>query len=144
MGEFYIRGALLLVGGIIALSGLILAKRPDAKEMLSKITPYQGFIGVGLLGYGVLDLVRNLSHLGAVAKMPPLIMLGLYGWFFGSIVLGFILGMPQIAAWIPGESSAEQKVVSIQKKLLPFQTIFGAIGAVAGILLILTGAGILT
>ena len=60
-----------------------------------------------------------------------------------AIVLGFILGMPQIAAWIPGDSDVETKVVNVQKKLLPFQTIFGAIGVVAGLLLILTGAGIL-
>ena len=135
---------LILLGGAIAASGLIIAKAANAKDLLAKITPYQGFIGVALLAFGVFDLVTNLDLVKVVFKFtPPLPCIALIGWFFGSIVLGFILGIPQIAAWIPGESNAEQKVVNIQKKLLPFQTIFGIIGLVTGVLLLLIQVGVI-
>jgi len=135
---------LILLGGIIAASGIILAKKPDAKDLLNKITPYQGFIGVALLGFGVYDIITSIDLFKAVLHFKPMLLsLTLLGWFFGSIILGFILGMPQIAKWIPGESDAEQKVVNIQKKLVPFQGIFGIIGLVDGVLLLLFQLSIL-
>ncbi|MCE9573357.1 MAG: hypothetical protein K8W52_09385 [Deltaproteobacteria bacterium] len=135
---------LILLGGAIAASGLIIAKAANAKDLLAKITPYQGFIGVALLGFGVFDLLTHISEFTAIFKFQlPLWSITLLGWFVGSIVLGFILGIPQIAAWIPGESNAEQKVVNIQKKLMPFQAIFGIIGLVTGVLLLLFQLGIL-
>jgi hypothetical protein len=54
-----------------------------------------------------------------------------------AIVLGFLLGMPQIAKWIPGESSAEQKALEMQRKLGVYSTIVGVLGVVFGILLLL-------
>jgi hypothetical protein len=129
---------LILLGGIIAASGLIVSKAANAKDLIAKITPFQGFIGVALLGYGVFDLITNLDLLKFAFKLTPLLpSLALLGWFFGSIVLGFLLGMPQIAAWIPGESGAENKAVELSKKLVPFQTIFGLIGLGTGVLLLL-------
>jgi hypothetical protein len=135
---------LILAGGIIAASGLIISKAANAKELIAKITPFQGFIGVGLLGFGVFDLLTNISYFKDILGFhAPLISVALLGWFFGSIILGFILGMPQIAAWIPGEGNVETKVVNIQKKLLPFQTIFGIVGLVTGVLLLLIQFGVL-
>ena len=128
---------LILAGGIIAASGLIISKAANAKDLIAKITPFQGFIGVALLALGVLDVIRSIDVIKHITMLPMLMMLALLGWFIGSIVLGLILGIPQIAAWIPGESNAEQKVVELQKKLLPFQTLFGIIGLADGVLLLL-------
>jgi hypothetical protein len=134
----WIRIALILLGGVIAASGLIISKAANAKDLIAKITPFQGFIGVALLGWGVFDLITNLDLVKFAFKLNPLLLcLALLGWFFGSIILGFILGMPQIAAWIPGESGAEQKGVALAKKLVPYQTIFGLIGLGTGVLLLL-------
>ncbi len=136
---------LILLGGIIAASGLIISKAANAKELIAKITPYQGFIGVALLGYGLFDLITNLDLLKFAFHFKPMLpSLALLGWFFGSIVLGLILGIPQIAAWVPGESGAENKAVALQQKLVPFQTIFGIVGLVTGVLLLLYQLKILT
>jgi len=135
---------LILLGGIISASGLIISKAANAKDLIAKITPYQGFIGVALLGYGVFDLVTNLDLLKFAFHMTPLLLcLALLGWFFGSIVLGLILGIPQIAAWVPGEGGAEKTAMKVQQKLVPFQTLFGLIGLADGVLLLLFQLGIL-
>ncbi len=132
----YPRIILILLGGILAASGLIIAKKPDAKELINKIAPYQGLIGVALLAYGVFDLVTNLDLLKFALHFKPLLpMVALIGWFFGSIVLGIILGTPVIGKYAGGGN--EEKVMNVQKKLLPFQTLFGLIGLADGVLLLL-------
>jgi hypothetical protein len=138
----YPRIILILLGGVLAASGLILAKKPDAKELLNKIVPYQGLIGVALLAYGLFDLITNLDLFKLVLHFkPPLFCLTLLGWFIGSIILGIILGTPVIGKYAGGGN--EEKVMNVQKKLLPFQTIFGVIGIVVGVLMLLYQLNIL-
>jgi hypothetical protein len=140
----WVRIILILLAGVIAASGLIVAKAANAKDLIAKITPFQGLIGVALLGFGLYDLLTNLDVFKAVLHFKPLLFsLTLLAWFVGSIILGFILGVPQIAAWIPGESNAETKLVDLQKKMLPLQTIFGIVGLVDGVLLLLYQLNIL-
>ena len=40
---------LLLAGGLLGAANLIVAKKPNAKELIDKLTPYQGWIGVALV-----------------------------------------------------------------------------------------------
>ena len=130
------RTILILLGGIIAASGLILSKKPDAKELLNKITPYQGIIGVALLGFGLFDLITNLDIFKVVLHFkPPMYCLMLLGWFVDSILLGIILGMPLVAKYAGGGN--EEKLLNVQKKLVPLQTIFGLIGIAVGVMLLL-------
>ena len=138
----YPRIILILLAGILAASGLIIAKKPDAKELINKIAPYQGLIGVALLAYGVFDLVTNLDLFKMVLHFKPLLFsLTLLGWFVGSIILGIILGTPVIGKYAGGGN--EEKVMNVQKKLLPFQTLFGLIGLADGVLLLLYQLNIL-
>ncbi len=39
---------ILLAGGLLGAANLIVAKKPNAKELIDKLTPYQGWIGVVL------------------------------------------------------------------------------------------------
>jgi hypothetical protein len=141
MGVFYIRGILILLGGILAASSLILSKSPNAKDMIAKIVPYQGLIGVGLLGYGVYDLITSLSVLSNFFKFkPPMFCLMMLGWYFGSIILGLILGTPLIAKYAGGGN--EEKLVNLQKKLTAFQVIFGVVGIAVGVMFLLFALGV--
>lgn len=125
----------LLVAAVIALSAIIIAKQPKAKELIDKLTPLQGFIGVGLLVLGVLDFIKLIPDLDMVGRMPYLLSISIYAAIACEVLLGFALGMPQIAKWIPGDSPAEQKALEMQQKILPFQAILGAVAAVSAILL---------
>ena len=134
---------LLIAGGLLGASGLIIAKKPDAKELLNKLVPYQAGIGVGLLALGLLTLLRWLGHMMDFFKIAPLFSAALYGSCFVAMALGFFFGMPLIAKWIPGDSPAEEKAEAMAKKLAPFQTILGIAGIVCGLLLVLYRMNIL-
>lgn len=125
---------LMLAGGILGISGLIVAKKPDAKAMIEKLVPFQAFIGVGLLVMGIWSMLQigpiTMFRLISIVPLPALVIIcGSYG----SILLGFLFGMPQIAKWIPGESNAETKAMELSKKLAPFQLILGAVVLFAGV-----------
>jgi hypothetical protein len=135
---------LMIAGGILGVSGLIVAKKPDAKALIDKLVPFQAFIGVGLLALGIWALL-SFGPIDTFRILPHLPVLGIFAitasW--GAILLGFLFGMPQIAKWIPGESAAETKATELSKKLAPFQLILGAVVGVGGILGLLLALGIL-
>lgn len=129
-----INALVLVLGGILAISGLIVAKKPDAKQMIDKLVPYQAMIGVALLVLGILNLLRWLgNHLMTF----PLFGLTILGMTVSSILLGFLFGMPQIAKWMPGEGAAEQKGMALSKKLAPYQVVLGIVGLVSALLMLL-------
>ena len=133
-----INALVLIVGGILAVSGLIVAKKPDAKELIDKLVPYQAIIGIALLALGIVNLVRWLgNHVFTLLRVAPLFGLTVLAMIFASILLGFMFGMPQIAKWLPGEGGAEQKGMELSKKLAPYQVIIGIIGLVAALLMLL-------
>ena len=132
---------LLILAGIMAISGLIVAKKPNAKELLDKLVPYQAFIGIALLAIGLYHFIRSLRFLGAmVSTFPGIVWLAV---IVCSILLGFMFGMPQIAKWMPGEGGAEQKGMELAKKLAPYQVVLGLVGIGAGLLALLYRWGIL-
>lgn len=130
-----INAIVLIAGGILAVSALIVAKKPDAKELIDKLVPYQAFIGVALLALGLLNLLRSLSHLIELLKsFPGIVELAV---IVTSILLGFMFGMAQIAKWMPSQGAAEQKGMELTQKLAPYQVIIGLVGLGAALISIL-------
>ena len=133
MGGMFLIGALaVIIGSLIALSSFIIARKPDAKALFEKVTPYQGFLGVGLLAWGVIDLLRTIGDWSAMLDVKFLLGLGIIGYVCSEVLLGFLLGFGLIAQWIPGESEAEKKGIEIQKKLLVYSLPIGVIGLASG------------
>lgn len=140
----YILPLLILLGGVLAISSLIIAKKPEAKQILDKITPYQALIGVVLLIWGIINLLRALPDLGTFLKAFPLFTICALAMIICSILLGFLFGMPQIAKWAPGESGAETKAMQLSQRLAPYQVLLGIIGIATALLFILIRAGIMS
>lgn len=138
----YLLPLLLIAGGILAVSSLIVAKKPDAKAMIDRLVPYQAFIGVGLLGLGLWNLIRAFEIFKFVSLIPVLVIVTL-AMIVSAVLLGFMFGMPQIAKWMPGEGAAEQKGMELSTKLAPFQVLFGLIGIASSLLFLLFRSGIL-
>lgn len=134
---------LLIVGGILAISNLIVSKKPSAKELIDKIVPYQAGIGIALLVFGVYNLLRSLSSIFTVIKMVPLLGISVLAMIICSVLLGFMFGMPQIAKWMPGNAKAEQKGMELSAKLAPFQLIIGLVGIGSTLIFLLYRFGIL-
>jgi hypothetical protein len=134
---------LLIVGGILALSGFIVAKQPNAKDLIDRLIPYQATIGVALLALGVLDLLGTLGALSTWIRLSTFFMLSRLCVIAGSILLGFLFGMPQISKWMPGAGAAEHKAIELRKKLAPYQVIIGAVGLGASLVYLMYRFGIL-
>jgi hypothetical protein len=132
---------LLILAGILAISGLIIAKKPDARELIDKLVPFQALIGIVLLALGLLNLIRALPHLATL--FTTFVGIVAFAVIATSILLGFMFGMPQIAKWIPGESAAEQKGRELTQKLAPYQVIIGFVGIGSAVLWLLYRFGIL-
>ena len=129
---------LLFLGGLLALSHLIVSKRPDAKKLLDQLVPYQALIGVALLAVGLVLMFRaGPINMWRMVKHDALAGVTLIGGVYAGILLGFFFGMPQIAAWIPGESSAEAKAVDLSRKLAPYTMMVGAVALGAAVLMLL-------
>lgn len=135
----YLIGALaVIVGSLVALSSFIIAKKPEAKKLFEKIAPYQGFLGVALLGYGAWQLIANIGDIGDWFKLNKLYAIGWLCYMVSAILLGFCLGFGLIANWIPGEGGAEKKGLEIQKKLLGFSLPIGIVGLFGGFVTLYT------
>jgi hypothetical protein len=133
-----INALVLIAGGILAVSSLIVAKKPDAQKLIDKLLPYQAIIGVALLVLGIVNLIRALgSHLLDILRIVPLFGLTYLAMCVTSLLLGLLFGMPQIAKWLPGEGPAERKGMELSRKLAPYQTLIGIVGLVAALLMIL-------
>ena len=129
----------LIVAGILAASAFIISKAPNAKQLIDKIAPIQGFLGVGLLVVGIIDLIRLIPKIDEVNRAAETYMiwvLGIYAGVASAVLLGFFLGMPLIAKWIPGESPVEQRAMEMQKKVGAYQTLLGFVGIGAAVVLL--------
>jgi hypothetical protein len=137
----YIDPLLLILGGILAVSGLIVAKKPDAKALIDKLMPFQAIISVLLLIFGVWDLIQALRvHLFSMFGVAPVLAIVMVAYIVSSILLGLMFGMPMVAKLSP---SGAAKGAEMGKKMAPYQTLIGIVGIISGLLAILFVAGIL-
>jgi hypothetical protein len=125
----------LVVLGALGAPGLILSKRPDAKQMLDKLTPFQGWIGVAAALTGAYWLIFSsllgLSLLGAgLAGMlmwititaEAVVMLG----------LGLLLGVGTMKTFIKNPQAVEKLDQTIAK-LQPKQGLLGLLSIIMGV-----------
>jgi len=132
-----IYGILLIILGILAVPSLILSKKPNAKELLDKITPFQGIIGVIFCLWGVWNTIW------AVIGLVGYISGGLWSIVFGltilacsivQAVLGFLLGYSLIAKYaLSKNEAAKEKGEQLLAKLAPMQGKFGIAAIILGV-----------
>ncbi|WCM41256.1 hypothetical protein MG290_09830 [Flavobacterium sp. CBA20B-1] len=120
-----------LLGGIIAASPVIIAKKPNAKELIDKITPYQGWIGVLLAVLGLIGIIQMILHLSAFSLV----------WLIGlassvvQFVVGFLLGYGLISQYLLNKNeTAKQKGQQLRLKLMKYQIPTGFILIVLAVL----------
>jgi hypothetical protein len=132
-----VNALLLILGGIVALSGIIVMKRPDLKPQLDKLAPFQALIGVGLIALGLINFLRSLGWLTETFKVNQIFAAAVWIMLLDSVLLGALLGWPLIASWIPDHSPAKPKVQQITQNLAPFQVLLGIVGIAAAVVYLL-------
>ena len=129
-------GLITIAGGILAASSLIVARKPNAKDLIDKLTPYQGWIGIVMFFWGVwgvLDCVRFLGVLSA----RPLFWLFWLACGVADLVVGFLLGFGLITKYALGKSpSALARGQRIRARLAGYQGTFGLLAIAMGALYI--------
>ncbi|HBK70144.1 MAG TPA: hypothetical protein DDZ39_00550 [Flavobacteriaceae bacterium] len=126
-----IYGITLILLSLIAVPSLLLSKKPNAKELLNKVTPYQGWIGVVFAIWGVWGIISAVLNIGWLTTAPI--------WWVtllvGSIVqatLGFMLGYSLIVGFLAKNEEAKEKAALIKAKIAPRQGQLGILGLIVG------------
>jgi hypothetical protein len=125
-----IYGLSLIVLGVLSASGLIIQKRPNARESIEKLAKYQGYFGVIGAIWGAWVIVRTVLDLRLLA-MP--FVLWLTQAAIGVVLLGngFLLGYGLAMTWVKDEA-AKARAAEAYQKLLPYQTKLGIAAIILG------------
>lgn len=131
----YLSGIWLTVLGIMAAPNLIIAKKPEAKEILDKLVPYQGWFGAVSAIYGIIDIIRFLGRL----RWFDIIPIGMLTFIVSAVVtlaLGLLLGIGVIKSFVSSED-AKAKMDQLIAKLAPKQGTLGLLGIIIGLWIII-------
>lgn len=127
-----LNGIFLILLSIIAVPSLVLSKKPNAKELLEKIEPYQGWIGLVFCILGVWGIIHSIINLDMLTAAPI--------WWItlaaGSLVqttLGFMLGSGLMNKLFMGKNpEAQKKAAELRSKIAPKQGKLGILGLAVG------------
>lgn len=117
----------ILVGALGA-AGFIVSKRPDAKDALAKLAPYQGIMGtVGAL-FGIWGIV------GGVGALSASVVFGALGIASGVCMFGtgFLLGFPWFMSFNKSPEAAA-KAEQLRGKMVVYQVPMGLVCVVLGL-----------
>lgn len=122
---FWLTIVTMIVAGALAASSLIIAKRPDAKQMMDKLAPIEGIVGIVALVLGLWNLIDTIGALSVVFSS----VIGIIA-FIGTLALigvGFLLSLSILGKFM-GQAGA-----NIGAKLMPFKVLMGVISIIIGI-----------
>ncbi|MGC1516168.1 MAG: hypothetical protein WA810_11390 [Maribacter sp.] len=127
-----IYGITLILLSIIAVPSLVLAKKPNAKELLEKIEPYQGWIGLVFCLWGIWGIITAILNLGWLTS-APIWWATLVAGSVVEAVLGFMLGFGLINTLFLGKNpKAKDKAAELREKIAPKQGKLGVLGIFVG------------
>jgi len=125
----------LFVLGVVCASNLIIAKKPNAKDLIAKVAPYQGWIGAISAVWGIWWLINWILNLQVMMHWP---VLGIT-WLANSLLLfglGLLCGIGVLKMFIKAPTAVE-KLDQTVAKLAPFQGMLGLAGIAVAIWTIL-------
>ena len=128
-------GLWLVLLGVLAAPNLIIARKPETGEIIAKIAPYQGWIGVCSAVRGVWTLIDCVAAAGLLGARPLLWIL----WLAESLLLlclGLLLGVGIFKSFIKSPS-ANTRLDQLIAKLAPYQGKMGLAAIGLGILWII-------
>ena len=121
----------LVVLGLLGAYSLIVARKPDAKELLDKIVPIQGWLGVISLIWGLWLLIWGILNLG-VLSAHFIWLITHFAMAVCLAVLGLLLGIGIIRGFVKNPES-RAKLEGTVLALSPWQGTLGIISIVLGI-----------
>lgn len=132
-----INGIWLFVLGVLGASSLIIAKKPDAAELIAKLSPFQGWIGAVSALWGVWGLISAVLSLSWLAHFPIYWITWLV-YALLELSLGLLLGVGVLKTFIKNEQANEKMDMTI-KKLAPWQGTLGIVAICVGVWFVIAG-----
>jgi len=126
-----ISGLWLTVLGILGAANLIIARKPDAQELIAKISPYQGWIGAISALWGVWGIISAVLTLGWLSVWP-ILWITLLAASVIQVALGLLLGIGVLKTFIK-QPDAIARMDEMAAKLAPKQGTLGLISIGLGI-----------
>lgn len=132
-----VNGIWLALLGALAVPSLILARRPDAKKVLGKLAPYQGWMGAVSAIWGVWGIISSILNLGWLTSYPIY-----WATFLADSILltglGLILGVGVLKTFIKGPA-AQAKLDHALSRVAPHQGRLGIAGIGVGVWMVVAG-----
>ncbi len=135
MGLIY--GIWLAVLGVLGASSLIIAKKPDAKELIAKLAPFQGWIGAISALSGAWGIISSVLHLGGLTA-APIYWITFLADSVLQFALGLLLGVGILKTFIKNPQASDNMDRTIAK-LAPYQGTFGLIAIGLGVWMVVAG-----
>lgn len=127
-----IYGISLILLSIIAVPSLILSKKPNAQELLDKVAPYQGWIGLVFCFFGIWGIISAFLNIGWITT-APIWWATLLAGSFVEATLGFMLGFGMINKLLLSKNEkAKEKAAKMREKLAPKLGKLGILGLIVG------------
>jgi len=143
MWSFWVNVIMLLILGVLGASSVIIKKRPEAKDLIDKLSKISGYVGVVAVLWGIYDVIQLLTHLGMFKYgvwgiISWVTLLAVTAVFLG---LGFIFGYGLAAAYMSEEAKA--KMADLRQKLVGYQIPLGWLSLGLAVWLIILTYGIM-
>jgi hypothetical protein len=132
----FISGIWMTVLGILGAANLIIAKKPDAKELIGKIAPYQGWIGAVSALWGLWGIISSVLHLGWLS-VAPIFWITFLACAALQFALGLLLGIGVLKTFIK-QPQAVEKMDQLVAKLAPKQGVLGLIAIGVGLWMVVS------
>ena len=125
-------GLITIIGGILAASGFIIKRSPNAQQLIDKLTPYQGWIGMVMFGWGIWETLHSVLGIALLGSHP-------LTWVFwllsgvADLLVGFLLGFGLITHYALSKNpQAMARGSQIRAKLVGIQAPLGLLAIVMG------------
>ena len=128
-------GLWLALLGVLAAPNLIISKKPEAKEIIAKLAPYQGWIGAGSAVWGLIKVFQTFRYFSFFSVFPIGVITLLVSALL-TLALGLLLGIGVIKTFV-GSEDAKAKIDELMTKLAAKQGILGLLGIIVGIWMML-------
>ncbi len=118
-------GAPTIAGGLLAASAFIIARRPDAKQLIDKLTPYQGWLGFGLFFWGAWIVFQIVTNLSFFTSFPVWLAMGV-ALAAVNLSVGFLLGFGLITKYALSRNEAAMiRGQHLRSRLVAYQIPLG-------------------
>ena len=118
-------GIISILGGVIAASSYIVSKKPNAKELIDKIVPYQGWIGVILLFWSIKNILKLFRSFEGNTLL----------FAVAQFIVGFLLAYSLLSQYLfKNSQDAIEKGQELRAKLVQYQIPSGIGLIILGIL----------